>query len=252
MDEYSLLTRVLFGAVIALAGLVHGTLGMGFPVVATPLLALLVDVRVAILITLLPTVTVNVASIVKGGNWGDSLGRYWPLALWVVAGSLAGSKALVVLDPAPFKLVLAMLVLLYLATSRWRAFGMRWVRERRAAAVVLFGLVAGLSAGTTNVMVPILIIFALELGLARTAMVQVFNLCFLAGKVSQIGVFTAAGLFTVPVALGTVPFAVVAALGLAVGMRLRERIPVAVYLRIVNVLLLVIALVLVGQYAAGR
>ena len=53
---------------------------------------------------------------------------------------------------------------------------------------------ARLAAGTTNVMVPILIIYTLEMRLERTAMVQVFNLTFLGGKLAQIGVFGAAGL----------------------------------------------------------
>ena len=34
--------------VILFAGLVHGTLGLGFPMVATPLLATMMDVRSAI------------------------------------------------------------------------------------------------------------------------------------------------------------------------------------------------------------
>ena len=50
--------------VMVFAGLVHGTLGLGFPVVSTPIIAAMLDVRTAILLTLLPTVAVNVASIV--------------------------------------------------------------------------------------------------------------------------------------------------------------------------------------------
>ena len=79
LAEVSLITLVFFTAIILFAGLVHGTLGLGFPLMATPLLALFVDVRSAILITLLPTVVVNVASILRGGKWRDSIGRYWPL-----------------------------------------------------------------------------------------------------------------------------------------------------------------------------
>ena len=60
--------------------------------------------------------------------------------------------------------------------------------------MLCFGLAAGIAAGSTNVMVPILIIYALELGLGATAMVQVFNMCFLAGKVAQMVMFAAAGL----------------------------------------------------------
>lgn len=52
-------------AALLFAGLIHGTLGLGFPMVATPILATMMDVRSAILITLLPTMAVNIASIIN-------------------------------------------------------------------------------------------------------------------------------------------------------------------------------------------
>lgn len=249
MPEDLSLTLIAFAyAVMLLAGLVHGTIGLGFPLVATPLLALAVDVRTAILITLLPTVTVNIASLLKGGAWSQSIGRFWPLALWAVIGAVAGARLLVVTDPTPFKLLLALLVLLYLWASHAGALHMPWVQRRLALSMLVFGLVGGFSAGTTNVMVPILIIYALEVGLARTAMVQVFNMCFLAGKLSQLAVFGASGLLSAELLLSTAPLAATALLALFAGMRLAKRIPTEVYRRWVRRLLLVLALVLLGQF----
>lgn len=250
MAEFTLPALALFAGILVFAGLVHGTLGMGFPVVATPLLSLVVDVRTAILLTLLPTVAVNVGSILRGGAFGASIGRFWPLSLYALAGSALGANALVLFDPAPFKLLLAALVLLYLAISGARGFGMHWVAVYPRLAMAGFGLAAGLAAGTTNVMVPVLIIWALELGLARTAMVQVFNLCFLAGKLAQIAVFAAAGLLTGTLLAVTLPLAAVAAAALVAGMRLRDRIPAETYLRGIKALLLVLALMLIAQYIA--
>lgn len=57
------------GSVVLLAGFVHGTIGLGFPMIATPLLALLTDVETAILITLIPTTLINIISIIPAGNW---------------------------------------------------------------------------------------------------------------------------------------------------------------------------------------
>ena len=50
---------------ILAAGLVHGTFGIGFPLVATPLLALVTDVRTAVLITLLPTMATGGLTVVR-------------------------------------------------------------------------------------------------------------------------------------------------------------------------------------------
>lgn len=252
LENSSYVVLILSAAIILVAGLIHGTIGLGFPLVATPLLALFLDVRSAILVTLLPTVTVNLVSIIRGGGWRESIGKFWPLATYALAGSVVGSRVLVVSDPAPFKLLLAALVLLYLVATRLQALNMHWTKARPALSMLGFGLIAGLSAGTTNVMVPILIIYTLELGLARTAMVQVFNLCFLAGKVSQIGVFASAGLLGTDLLVATLPLAGVAVIALLAGMKVRERIPTEIYRRVVQHVLLVLALLLIGQYALAE
>lgn len=243
------LTALLFaGAAMALAGLVHGTLGLGFPMVATPLLALVVDVRTAIVLTLLPTASVNIATVLRGGRWSESIGRFWPLAVYGVVGTVIGTRLLIVSDPAPFKLLLAGLILLYLLTSRSDALRLGWVVRHPRASMLVFGLLAGLAAGTTNVMVPLLIIYTLELGLTRTTMVQVFNMCFLAGKVSQIAVFAAAGALGSGFVATTVPLAAVAVVFLLAGAAIRDRIPTETYRVIVRRVLLVLAFVLIGQY----
>ena len=94
-------------------------------------------------------------------------------------------------------------------------------------------------------------VFALEVGLARTVAVQVFNLCFLAGKLSQIGTFWQAGLLDDAILLATAPLALLALLVLFAGMALRARIDARTYAGWLRMLLAVIALVLVAQYLAG-
>ena len=237
-----------FAVILFVAGLVHGTLGLGFPLVATPLLALFVDVRSAILITLLPTAAVNIASIIRGGHWRDNIGRYWQLGTFAFVGGILGGTLIVVGDPAPFKLVLAGLILLYLATGWLGSFKMAWVAQYRGWSMLVFGLLAGVSAGSTNVMVPILIIYALEMGLRTTAMVQVFNMCFLAGKISQIVVFAAAGMLTTQVLQLTAPLAGVALAALLIGMAFRDRISGDTFRTLIKWVLFVISLVLIGQY----
>ena len=252
VEDLSLATVAVMGAIITVAGLVHGTLGMGFPVVATPVLALMVDVRTAILITLLPTAAVNLGSIFNGADRTGIIRRFWPLAMYSVLGTVAGTRALVELDPAPFKLLLASLLLLYLAVAGRQSAGLPWVGRHPAVSMFIFGVLAGIAGGTTNVMLPVLIVYTLELGLGRTPMIQVFNMCFLTGKLTQMGVFVEAGLFTLEVAAITAPLALLAAVALAVGLRLRERIPAQAYRHFVKALLLVLAVLLVAQYLLGR
>jgi uncharacterized membrane protein YfcA len=233
-------------AVMLFAGLVHGTLGLGFPMVATPILATMMDVRSAILITLLPTMAVNIVSIAKSESTFETARQFAPLVLFTLLGSIAGASILALTDPAPFRIVLAGLILLYL-WNRLR-FPKPWLVANALLAMAGFGIIAGLAAGTTNVMVAVLIIYLLSLEIPRATMVPVLNSCFLAGKVSQILVLAIAGLVGIQLLLETTPLALAAVLALLLGQRLHSRIEVGTYQSILRKLLLVLAIILIYQF----
>lgn len=241
-------TPVLFAVVcvILFAGLVHGTLGLGFPMVATPILATMMDVRSAILITLLPTMAVNIASIVNSRASLASTRPFMPLVGFALLGSIAGAAVLAVTDPAPFRIVLAALILLYLWSSL--RISKQWLDDNSLLAMAGFGILAGLAAGTTNVMIAVLIIYFLSLNTPRATMVPTLNACFLVGKASQFAVLAIAGLFGISLIIETIPLALAAIIALLVGQRLQSRIQVSTYQSILRKLLLLLAAILVFQF----
>lgn len=233
-------------AVMLFAGLIHGTLGLGFPMVATPMLATMMDVRSAILITLLPTMAVNIASIANNKSSLASTQPFLPLVLFALLGSIVGASVLAVTDPAPFRIVLAALILLYL----WNGIRIpkQWLMNNSLLAMAVFGLIAGVSAGTTNVMVAILIIYFMSLETPRSTLVPALNSCFLVGKLSQIVVLAIAGLVSFRLMLETAPLAAAAVIALLLGQRLQPRIQVNTYQAILRKLLLLLAIVLIYQF----
>lgn len=235
-------------AIMLFAGLVHGTLGLGFPMVATPMLAVSFDVRTAILITLLPTVAVNLVSIWNSRESLNEARRFLPLTGFTLVGSVLGAYILATSDPDPFRLVLASLILLYLWTSYASGISFLWVSNHLLIAMLVFGLIAGISGGVTNVMVAVLVIFFLSLGVPRKTMVPALNSCFLAGKVSQIIVLFAAGLLSLELLLETTPLAIAAVAALMIGQSLREKIALDVYRRVLQGLLAILAMVLIVQF----
>jgi uncharacterized membrane protein YfcA len=244
--DWSLMIAIL--SIMFFAGLVHGTLGLGFPMVATPMLAVFFDVLTAILITLLPTVAVNLASIWNSRKSLDSVVRFAPLIGFVLPGSLIGAYILATSDPAPFRLALAALILLYLWTNISGRLPRQWLAGNAMLAMVLFGFIAGLAGGTTNVMVAILIVFFRSIEVPRTSMVPALNACFLVGKISQIAVLSLAGLVSFTLLYETLPLALAAVLALVVGQRIREKIAVQVYRRVLHGLLVILAGILLLQF----
>jgi len=228
------------------AGLIHGTLGLGFPMVATPMLATMMDVRSAILITLLPTIAINIASIVNSKSSLASTKPFLPLVLFALLGSMLGASILAVTDPAPFRIVLAGLILLYL----WNRIRIpkQWLEDNAMLAMAVFGIIAGISAGTTNVMVAVLIIYFISLDTPRSTLVPALNSCFLVGKMSQIVVLSIAGLVSISLLLETAPLAVAAVAALLLGQRLQPRIQVNTYQAILRKLLLLLAIILIYQF----
>jgi hypothetical protein len=126
LDSASLLTVLTHAVIIGFAALVHGTIGIGFPLIATPLLALITDVRTAILLLVLPTVVVNMANILRGGRSNLSPAVYWPLAVYGMIGSLIGTRMLIVFSPDPFLPLMAAMLVIYLNAERLGA-GFAWV-----------------------------------------------------------------------------------------------------------------------------
>jgi len=247
LDSASLLTVLTHAVIIGFAALVHGTIGIGFPLIATPLLALITDVRTAILLLVLPTVVVNMANILRGGRWNLSLAVYWPLAVYGMIGSLIGTRMLIVFSPDPFLPLMAAMLVIYLNAERLGA-GFAWVPRHPRIAFAVFGLTAGILAGTVNVMLPVLIIFALEMRMSKTVMIQVFNFCFLFGKLTQGAVFAQAGLMTTGVLTASAPLAGLGLVVMFIGMRIRDRIPTDVYRRWLRRLLALLALMLMVQF----
>ena len=126
--------------VMLFAGLVHGTLGLGFPMVATPMLATMMDVRSAILITLLPTIAVNIFSIATSPSGLEKLKPFRWLIGFSLVGAIVGSQVLASVDPTPFRLMLAALILLYLWNNL--RLSQQWLSTNAFLAMMIFGLIA--------------------------------------------------------------------------------------------------------------
>ena len=229
MEPYSLTEILVVITVAVIAGIVHGIFGLGYPLIATPLLALVTDVKTAILLTLAPNIAVNAWSMLRGGNWGASLGRFWHVAVWMLAGSVLGTLLLVWLDPNPFRLLLALTVVFYLVSDHISRLDFSIIRRHPTGSGSVAGLTGGLLGGTVNVGGPVLMIYFLEMRVAPLVVVQAMNLAFLMGKGAQAATFSVLGMIGVPLLLLSIPVAILALAGLRAGMWVRERVSADAY-----------------------
>jgi hypothetical protein len=229
-------------AVLLLSAFVHGAFGFGFPLVATPLLALLMDLRAAILLTLVPTICINLVSILGERHRLEALRLFWPVPAFTIVGSLLGTQLLLSVDPEPFRILLALVLVAYLLAERLHGVD----RERQAPrwGLALLGLCLGLLAGLVNIFAPVIVVFALYTRMRAELMVAAFNLSFITSKSGQLIGFTLAGALDGAVltqALWALPLVIAVLLA---GIRLRRRLQPGHYRRLLRLALWIMALAL--------
>ena len=86
-----------------LSGFIQGALGFGFPFIATPMVAMLVDMRTAIITVLLPTLATVAITLFTSGPLGPTLKRFWPMPVYATLGALAGTWIFVSAPTAPYQ-----------------------------------------------------------------------------------------------------------------------------------------------------
>jgi uncharacterized membrane protein YfcA len=232
--------ELLFIAVSLLAAFVHGAFGFGFPVLSTPLLAFGFDLRTAILLTLVPTVSINLVSILTERHWREALRNYWPIPAFTIIGSFLGTQVLLEVDPEPFRMLLAVMMIGYLVSEHLHR-GEHLVQVPRWG-MALFGLLLGLFAGVVNIFSPLVVIYALYTQMPAALMVATFNLSFITSKSGQILGFISHGAFDLEI-VGLTLLALPLILGaLWLGIRIRKRVDVETYRGMLRAALWVISI----------
>ncbi len=245
LDNWPAWTLCAMVAATVIAAVAHGAMGFGFPLLSTPLIALFTDVRTAVLITLLPNVLLNLISIMRGSQWRETLRQYWPVAAYVLAGTLVGTQVLAYADTRYLKLLLAAMIVVYLAQARKRGPGPGVAPP--APGCLVYGWLGGFFAGTVNVALPPLLIYFSSLALEPVVMTQALNLSFLVGRATQAIAVASAGRWSAALVWLSLPLCLVAVLALAVGFRLQRHIRPNTFRPLLRIVLWSLAAILAGQ-----
>jgi uncharacterized membrane protein YfcA len=237
---------VVYAAMLA-AGLMQGMFGFGFPVIATPVTVLATDVKTAIVLNMLPTLTLNLINVVRGGNWGASLGVHWRVAVYVAIGSFLGAQVVIFAPAEPLRLLLAAIILAYLCEERLARLDWSWLSRHRRTSAAVFGITGGFFSGSVNNSLPVLLIYFMLLNVGVTTMTQILNFCFFGGRAVQAATLAAAGEISVAAALANIPLTLVAIAGLVIGARIQRLFSADAFRRMLNRILLLMAAALTVQ-----
>lgn len=242
MDQVTLLV----GLTSMGSAFVKGVTGMAYPLFATPVVALLTDVRTAIVVLLAPNILMDAVLILRRRFPLEHLRRLATMLGAGTVGVFVGTYLLVTIPEGLVNLILAAVIFVFVAQSLWGrgvALPARWEPVMSPAV----GLVTGVLNGVSNTLSPLMAIYLLTLQLAKFDFVKSIALVFFSFKVAQVGAVWRWNLFT-PGRLWLSAVAVAFAFaGFGLGLRVQDRINQRTFNRVLLTLLTVMGLALIAK-----
>ncbi len=216
-------TTILVALSLLLASFVKGTTGFGFPLIATPVVALLIDIRTAITILIIPNIVMDVTQIFRRGFPVATFRRFASMLLLTVLGVFLGTMALVILPTWVLNLALGIMVLAFVLSRLFQFdFLISPGLERRLSPVA--GLMGGFLNGMTNAAGPVLAIYLYSLRLSKADFIKAIAAIFIVTKVSQLIAVSTWNLFTARTLTLSLGVTLLVLLGFYAGLKTQDRI----------------------------
>jgi uncharacterized membrane protein YfcA len=231
-------------AAVLVAALVKGAIGFGFPTLATPLLALLTDVKMAVVALIIPNIVMDSLQFIRQGPSLAVARRLIVLLVFGAVGTVLGTHLLVALPPRVATVILGGVLVLFVALNLARVaprVPAGW--ESHLAPIV--GLATGVVGGVTNVPGTPLVMWFFALGMDKPDFVRSVALSFVVYKLVQLGAVAYYGLLTAAVVWVSVALTAVALAGFALGLAVQDRLDQTTFNRAVLTFLAALGLWLV-------
>jgi uncharacterized membrane protein YfcA len=216
-------TTVAVGIALLFAAFVKGTTGMGFPLIATPTVALLLDIRIAITILLLPNIVMDITQVFRGGFPVAVLRRFAWFLVATIIGVFLGTKVLVTLPLWVLNFCLGVMVLIFVG-SNWLRFEFTIPPRLEKLLSLPTGFVGGFLNGMTNAAGPALAIYLYSLKLQKREFIKTIATMFMITKLSQLVAVSTWNLFNKSTLLLSLEVTLFVLLGFYAGLKTHDRV----------------------------
>jgi uncharacterized membrane protein YfcA len=230
----------VFGA-LAMGGVLKGVTGAGAPIVAVPVMAALVDLRLAVMVMLVPNLLTNIRQAHQFRDARPERAFLLPYLGAGALGVLVGTAALAGLEARLLDIMVGVTALCYvafrLAQPGWR---LDWPAARRLALPA--GAAAGALQGATGLSAPATLGFLNAMQLPRRTFVATVALLFCLFSTVHMVALGALGLFTPGIAVLSALALIPMLLGMELGGRIAARIDARRFDRLILLLLTAVAI----------
>jgi len=230
---------VLLALAVAAAAFVKGAIGFGFPTLGTPLLTLLVDVKTAFLVLIIPNIVMDGIQFVRRGAPRATVRRMASMVVFGAIGTVLGTRLLVALSSRTVMLILGGFILTFVVLNVAQ-LSPRLPAHWEPWASPVAGFVAGVVGGITNVPGTPLVLYFYALGMSKHEFVSAVAFTFVLYKIVQLGAVTWYGLMTWHVFGASLLLTVAALAGFGLGLRVQDRMSAVAFNRAVLLFLAVL------------
>lgn len=232
-------------AAVLLGAFVKGVFGIGFPLVAVPLMAVVGGVPLAVSLVAIPVVVANLVQA-HLARLRRVAGHIWALILFLVPGTWLGTKLLVVLEPRALAIIMGLSVIFF-AGLQFSRYQLRIPPAAEPLLAPVVGFLAGVLGGLTAFFGAPLMVFLLSIDLRREQFVGIIGLIYVFCGLFLLGSLAMRDLLDLRTVVIGLALCVPMTLGMVGGAQVRRRIPPETFFRAVLVLLMLVGVGVIGR-----
>lgn len=205
------------------AGIVKGTLGIGFPTTAVSILAQFTDARTAITIVIMPMLLTNIWQVIRSRQLMSVIRQIWLLLVLMLVFIALFSQLASLVRVDILTAVLGVIVALYALHSLYgRALTLNPARDTPAQ--VAAGISAGVMGGLVSVWAPPILIYLSSRQLPKEQFVATAGVILLSGSFVLLFSYTQSGVLGYGLFLCSTLLVVPSLLGFSIGEMVRQRL----------------------------
>lgn len=241
-------TQIYLAVFVAffVASFLKGLTGLGFSTICLGFLAVLMDIKLAIPLVFLPSLSSNIMVMVEAGHFVEAFKRFRLLYLSAVPGLVAG---ILFLDASRSEIPKAILGAVLFIYGIWGLkSGLVQLSLRREKQFMLpIGLLSGLVNGITGSQIMPIMPYLLSLKISREMFIQTINCAFTFNTLIMMVGLGKLGMLTLPALYLSAGGVLPVALGIFLGSRIRRKVTEEIYRKAVLILLIILGISLTAR-----
>src|SRR3954454_15284595 len=230
--DLPLFAIMMLAAVLFAAGMTKGVIGVNLPIVAVPLLSMIVPLPTAVAIVAIPLLLTNLTQACTGDPIPVALKALWPVLVGTAAGLVVGVHLLTSLSPEILKPVVGT-ALIAVAALMLLAPKLNCPNRFAPAAAPLVGVGGGILGGLAGQAGPIVFLYLLSRDINGSRFVQYSSLYIALTSVALTLALGGAGAIGFDSAAVSAVCTIPILLGMWVGQRVREGVSAGLFRKLV-------------------